>query len=81
MKYTIALLLTLLCLPPAVFSQVHKFEEGVISTGDYETHPAFSATGDTLYFLRGLPDANLFSIYVSFKKDGRWTKPQIAPLY
>jgi hypothetical protein len=46
------------------FSQNNKFEqpqifgEGIISTGDYETHPAFSPSGDTLYFLKCLADAN-----------------------
>lgn len=79
MKHTIALLLTLACVSPAAFCQAHLFQQGVISTGDYETHPAFSPGGDTLYFLRGLPDANLFSIYVSIKTHGRWSRPQIAP--
>ncbi|HMI60209.1 MAG TPA: hypothetical protein VK518_04855, partial [Puia sp.] len=74
-----ALTLVLLCTGRPAISQVHVFEEGVISTGDYETHPAFSPGGDTLYFLKGLPDANFFSICVSFKKNGQWTKPQIVP--
>lgn len=26
------------------------FAQGIISTGDYETHPAFSPTEDTVYF-------------------------------
>jgi len=61
------------------FSQAQIFQQGIISTGDYETHPAFSPSGDTLYFLRGLPDANFFSICVSFKKNGKWSMPQVAP--
>lgn len=60
-------------------AQTHIFEEGVISTGDYETHPAFSPGGDTLYFLKGLPDANFFSICVSFKRNGRWSAPRVVP--
>jgi len=60
-------------------AQPRIFAEGVISTGDYETHPAFSPTGDTLYFLKGLPDAGFFSICVSYKKEGKWTIPQVAP--
>jgi hypothetical protein len=60
-------------------TQAHLFGEGVISTGDYETHPAFSPGGDTLYFLKGLPDANFFSICVSFRKNGKWTAPEVAP--
>jgi len=76
---TIALSFFLLCIGRPALSQVHIFGEGIISTGDYETHPAFSPSGDTLYFLKGLPDANFFSICVSFKKNGQWTMPQIAP--
>src|SRR5882757_5440572 len=56
----------------------HIFEEGIISTGDYETHPAFSPSGDTLYFLKGLPDANFFSICVSYRTNNKWSSPQIA---
>ncbi|HEY6899260.1 MAG TPA: hypothetical protein VI233_01395 [Puia sp.] len=64
MNKTIAFFLfaILLCPCRPAFSQAILFGEGIISTGDYETHPAFSPTGDTLYFLKGLPDANFFSI-------------------
>jgi len=75
----IALYLLMLCSVRPAFSQVRIFEEGVVSTGDYETHPAFSPGGDTLYFLKGLPDANFFSICVSFKRGGKWTSPAVAP--
>ena len=73
--------LTLMC---AGFSQNKKFEkpqifgEGIISTGDYETHPAFSPTGDTLYFLKCLPDANFCSICISYNKNNKWSSPQIV---
>lgn len=59
--------------------QPQIFEEGVISTGDYDTHPAFSPSGDTLYFLKCLADANFCSICVSYKKDGKWSLPQVVP--
>ncbi|MBN9379904.1 MAG: PD40 domain-containing protein [Chitinophagaceae bacterium] len=62
----------------SVISQTHIFGEGIISTGDYETHPAFSPTGDTLYFLKGFPDAGFFSICVSYKKNGKWSAPRVA---
>ena len=55
------------------------FSEGVLSTGNYETHPAFSPTGDTLYFLKCLADASFCSIYVSYNKKDKWTLPVIAP--
>lgn len=78
---TFALLLfaILHCFSQSVAAQARIFEEGVISTGDYETHPAFSPSGDTLYFLKGLPDAGFFSICVSYKKNGKWSAPQVAP--
>jgi len=75
---TLSLLVILQCFGLNAISQAHIFGEGVISTGDYETHPAFSPTGDTLYFLKGLPDANFFSICVSYKKNGKWSAPQVA---
>jgi Tol biopolymer transport system component len=78
-KRTIAALLSFLVLSLPAFAQVRLFGEGIISTGDYETHPAFSPSGDTLYFLKGLPDANFFSICVSFRRNGQWSKPQVVP--
>lgn len=55
------------------------FAEGVISTGDYETHPAFSPSGDTLYFLKCVPDMSLCSICVSYNTNGKWSAPVIVP--
>jgi Tol biopolymer transport system component len=78
-KRTIATLLLAVVLSLPVAAQVQIFGEGVISTGDYETHPAFSPGGDTLYFLKGLPDANFFSLCVSFRKNGRWSTPEVVP--
>lgn len=54
------------------------FGPGVISTGDYETHPAFSPSRDTLYFLKCTADASFYSIAVSYRKNGVWSNPQIA---
>jgi len=81
MKKTTPLLpaILLLCSHLQTTAQAHIFEEGVISTGDYETHPAFSPSGDTIYFLKGLPDAGFFSICISYKKKGKWTTPMVAP--
>ena len=59
--------------------QPKLFAEGIISTGDYETHPAFSPSGDTVYFLKCTPDMNLCVICVSYKKNGAWTKPEVVP--
>ena len=61
------------------FAQLKVFQENVISTGEYETHPCFSPSGDTLYFLKGLPDASFFAIYFTVKKGNTWTKPNVVP--
>jgi hypothetical protein len=54
------------------------FEAGIISTGDYDTHPAFSPSGDTIYFLKCTPDINnVCTICVSFFKGGKWTEPMV----
>ncbi len=55
------------------------FAEGIISTGDYETHAAFSPTGDTVFFLKAPPDFSTWTICVSYFRKGRWTDPEVAP--
>ena len=55
------------------------FAEGIISTGDYETHPAFSPGGDTLYFLKCMPDLSTCAICVSYKKNNEWSTPVVTP--
>lgn len=55
------------------------FAPGVISTGDYETHPDFSPSGDTLFFLKCAPDFSTFTICISYLINGRWTHPIVAP--
>ncbi len=60
------------------FSKPSIFEEGIISTGDYDTHPAFSPSGDTLYFIKCTYDLGMSTICVSYRKDGKWTKPEVA---
>ncbi|MBI5373448.1 MAG: PD40 domain-containing protein [Sphingobacteriales bacterium] len=54
------------------------FEEGIISTGDYEAHPAFSPSGDTLYFIKCTADLGMSTICVSYKRNGKWTNPEVA---
>ncbi len=64
-----------------VFTQDYTpkiFESGNICTGEYETHPAFSPSGDTLYFLKCTPDAQFCYICVTYKINGTWTSPKIA---
>ena len=55
------------------------FGEGIISTGDYESHPAFEPDGRTLYFVKSTPTFSFWTIVVSRFVDGRWTTPEVAP--
>lgn len=58
---------------PAVFAP------NEISTGDYESHPAFTPDGRTLYFLKSTPDFNFWTIVSSHFGKGHWSEPQVAP--
>jgi Tol biopolymer transport system component len=55
------------------------FAEGIISTGDFDSHPAFTPDGKTLYFVRSTPNFNLWTILVSRFEKGRWSTPEVAP--
>lgn len=55
------------------------FAEGVISTGDYESHPAFTPNGKTLYFLKNSPTFNFWTIVVAHFRNNRWSAPEVAP--
>jgi len=59
-------------------NEPHLLGEGVICTGDYETHAAFSPSGDTAYFLKCMPDLSTCAICVSFKKNNSWSSPEIT---
>lgn len=60
-------------------SQPKIFGPGIISTGEYDTHPAFTPDGKTLYFLRSTPNFNLWTILVSRFVKGHWSTPEVAP--
>jgi hypothetical protein len=55
------------------------FGEGIISTEDYESHEAFSPSGDTLFFIKSAPDFSTWTICLSYYKNGKWSQPEIAP--
>ena len=55
------------------------FAENVISTGDDESHPAFTPDGKTLYFLKNDPSFNHWTIVISHEQDGKWSMPEVAP--
>jgi hypothetical protein len=55
------------------------FAPDVITTGDFESHPAFMPDGKTVYFLRSTPNFNLWTIVVSHFENSKWSTPEIAP--
>lgn len=55
------------------------FGQGVISGGDFDSHPAFTPDGRTLYFVRSAPNFNFWTIFVSHFVNGRWSEPEVAP--
>src|SRR5262245_24375913 len=65
--------------PPGAQKTAVLFAPGEISTGEYESHPCFSADGKTLYYLKSTPQFDHWTIVVSKLENGRWTKPEVAP--
>jgi len=55
------------------------FAPGVLSTGDDESHPAFTPDGKTIYFIKNSPDFSFWTICLSRQVDGKWTTPEVAP--
>lgn len=54
------------------------FGEGIISTGDFELNPAFSPSGDTIYFNKVTPDFKTWTLCVSYFRNGQWSHPEVA---
>ncbi len=55
------------------------FAPGIISTGEFESHPCFTPDGNTMYFVKSTPNFNYWTICISSKIKGKWSSPQIAP--
>ncbi len=60
-------------------SHAMLFAPGVISTGDYESHPTFTPDGREVYFLKMAPNFSRWTIFVSRYNDGTWSPPEVAP--
>ena len=56
------------------------FGSGVISTADFDSHPAFTPDGKTLYFLRSSPTFNFWTIVVSHYEKNHWTTPEVLSI-
>jgi WD40-like Beta Propeller Repeat len=92
-RFAVALLLAVVCIVSNTGAQHSNqvpglkksaavptvFAEGVVSTGDFDSHPAFTPDGKTVYFLRSTPNFNLWTIVVSHFAKGRWSTPVVAP--
>jgi Tol biopolymer transport system component len=55
------------------------FAPDVISTGDFESHAAFTPDGSTVYFVKSDPDFTRWTICESQFAAGRWSEPRVAP--
>jgi WD40-like Beta Propeller Repeat len=65
--------------PPAAPRVPTIFAPGIISTGGFESHPAFTPDGRTLYFVKSTPSFSFWTICVSRLVNGRWSEPEVAP--
>src|SRR5436190_3229467 len=60
-------------------SKATLFAPGIISTGDYESHPTFTPDGREIYFLKMAPNFSRWSIFVSRYQGSSWSQPEVAP--
>ena len=58
---------------PAVFAA------GEVSTGDFESHPAFTPDGNTLYYLKAAPNFSFWTMVVSRYENGKWQPAEVVP--
>src|SRR5438445_3425188 len=63
---------------PYPISEPRLFGDGFISTLDFESDPAFTPDGRTLYFVKSSGDRRLGTILFSRFADGGWTIPKTA---
>jgi hypothetical protein len=63
----------------APIAEPRLFQEGVISTRFDEFGSAFASDGRSMLFNRSVPRSNLYTIFTSSFRDGRWSEPEVAP--
>jgi hypothetical protein len=64
---------------PAPGPEAELFGDGVISTADFETHPAFTPDGKTLYFVKSSRAFTDWRIWVTERVADGWSAPKMAP--
>jgi Tol biopolymer transport system component len=56
------------------------FGNGVVSTADFDSHPAFTPDGKTLYFVRSSPTFNFWTIVVTHFANNKWSEPEVLSI-
>jgi len=64
---------------PAADATPKVLAPGVLCTGDDESHASVFPDGHTLYFLKNTPSFDFYTIVFSELRDGKWSRPQVAP--
>jgi Tol biopolymer transport system component len=59
-------------------AQPEIFAPGVISTGDPESHPAFTPDGNTVYFIKTSPAFTMWTILESHREETGWSEPRVS---
>jgi Tol biopolymer transport system component len=54
------------------------FAPGVISTGDDDAHATFTASGDSVFFIKSTPTFGHWTVLVSRFVNGSWQTPEVA---
>lgn len=62
----------------AAIPEPNVFAPGVISTGEYESHAAFSPDGGKIYFLKNTADFNHWTIVSSRLQGSKWSTPEVV---
>jgi hypothetical protein len=75
----VLLSLLVLASSPLFGSKPEVFANGVISTGEFESHLEIEPSGKRLYFVKSNPEFSFWTIYVSERKGKGWGKPAVAP--
>lgn len=56
-----------------------RFADGVVNGGQDDAHVTFTLDGKQLYFVRSTPDFAHWTVLTSSFRDGRWSRPEVAP--
>src|SRR5437868_15127214 len=63
--------------PAKPLARATLFAPGIISTGDYESHPTFTPVVREIYFLTMARNVSRLTTFVSRYNDGSWSQPEV----